>query len=63
MSMRSAAQPKSSLPKKSSGLLFSRLGFAQKVAKQTKQTLYQVKNNLFTDFLKMQLKSPTIQAI
>jgi len=35
----------------------------KKIAKQTKQTLYQVRNNLFTDFLKMQLKCPTIQAI
>jgi hypothetical protein len=35
----------------------------KKVAKQNKQTLYQVRNNLFTDFLKTQLKTPTIQAL
>jgi Transposase DDE domain len=35
----------------------------KKVAKQTKQTLYQVRNNLFADFLKSQLKCPTIKAI
>lgn len=35
----------------------------KKVAKQTQQTLYQVRNNLFADFLKTQLKAPTIQAI
>lgn len=35
----------------------------KKVAKQTQQTLYQVRNNLFKHFLKTQLKSPSIQAL
>lgn len=35
----------------------------KKVAKQNKQTLYQVRNDLFTHFLKIQLKTPTIQAV
>jgi hypothetical protein len=35
----------------------------KKVAKQTKQTLYQVRNNLFTEFLKMQLKMHSIEAM
>jgi Transposase DDE domain len=35
----------------------------KKVAKNTKQTMYQVRNNLFEDFLKQALKYPCIQAL
>lgn len=34
----------------------------KKVAKKTLRTLYQVRNNLFSDFLKQELRSPRIQA-